>query len=84
VQPQTLTQTYIEEEQILPEVFCEEIQKTEIKARDKIAETEKNRQKKSTSQCYRNQRQTKSCRERIDHLDPDIEFLELIEINSKN
>ena len=44
VQPQTLTQTYIEEEDILPEVLRKEIQKTEIKKRDKIAETEKNRQ----------------------------------------
>ena len=45
LQPQKVTQTYIEEEGILPEDLREEIQKTEIKARGKIAETESNRQK---------------------------------------
>ena len=46
LQPQKLTQTYIEQEGILPDDLREEIQKTEIKARGKIAETESNRQKK--------------------------------------
>ena len=46
LQPQMLTQTYIEQECILPDNLREEIKKTEIKAREKIAETEISRQKK--------------------------------------
>ena len=45
LQPQTLTQTYIEEECILPEHLREEIKKTEIKTKEKILATEEKRQK---------------------------------------
>ena len=46
LQPQKLTQTYIQEESILPEKLREQIQKTEIKLRSEIAQTDSNRQKK--------------------------------------
>ena len=46
VKPQKLTQTYIEEENILPKKFREEIEKSEIKVKSIIKETEDRRSKK--------------------------------------
>ena len=45
LQPQKLTQTYIEEECILPKKLRAEIQKTEVIVREHIAETDSHRQK---------------------------------------
>ena len=44
--PQTLTQTYVEEEGLMPESVRKEIKKTEIKVKSKISLTEKKRQKR--------------------------------------
>ena len=49
LKPQNLTQTYIEEEGILPQDLVEEIKQTEIKVKEKVSETEKRRQKKQHS-----------------------------------
>ena len=46
LQPQKLTQTYIQEESILPDELREEIQRTEIKFRSKTAQTDSIRQRK--------------------------------------
>ena len=46
LQPQKLTQTYIEEEGIIPEELRAKIQKSELQVRDKVAETDLYRQKK--------------------------------------
>ena len=49
LKPQTLTQRYIEEEGILPDELRAEIKRTEIKSKEKIAETDSKRQKKQHS-----------------------------------
>ena len=46
LQPQKLTQTYIKEDCILPEELIKEIQETEKKVREKVAETDSSRQQK--------------------------------------
>ena len=77
LKPQKLTQTYIEEECLLPENIREEIKRTEICAKSAILETEEKRQRKQHESLLKEKEDTKQLQQEKRPLGPRHRILDV-------